>query len=64
MTVIFLHVDADLLQLGIQHWEPLVNRLKMLSQTGIYRLELSMHRLQLTCDMLQRTQYCITEGVM
>jgi hypothetical protein len=38
--------------------------LKMLSQTGIYRLELSMHRLQLTCDMLQRTQYCITEGVM
>jgi hypothetical protein len=60
MLKIFLHLDADLLHLGIQHEESLINRLKVLSQTGVHRLELSLHRLQLTHDLLQCTQYCIT----
>jgi hypothetical protein len=59
MLLICPHIDVDSLHLGIQHKESLINRLKVLSQAGVYRLELSLHRLQLTHDMLQCTQYCI-----
>ncbi len=60
MLLICPHIDVDLLHLGIQHLESLVNKLKVLNQTGVHRLELSLHRLQLARDMLQCTQYHIT----
>jgi hypothetical protein len=53
MLLICPHVDVDSLHLGIQHLESLVNKLKVLNQTGVHRLELSMHRL------LMSAKYCI-----